>query len=169
MKILGALLAFSSCFSVGMLSVAVAKKRIRTLEVLIMAIERMSVELSSRLAPIPKLIGLLSHNQKGGAEDFFTELYARIPELGEKELSELWRECAEQELTVLNADELCDFAALGYVLGRGDLSSQLSTLNHCKLRLDGALNAARGELSQKSRLCMGVSGAIGLMLVIMLI
>lgn len=169
MKILGALLAFSSCFSVGMVSVAAAKRRIRTLKVLIMAIERMSVELSSRLTPIPEIVGLLSHSKKGGAEDFFTELSARISELGEIELSELWRECAEQVLTALSADELCDFAALGCVLGRGDLSSQLSALNHCKLRLDEALNAARGELSQKSRLCLGVSGSIGLMLVIMLI
>lgn len=168
-RLFGALMAFSGCFSLGLMKLRREKARIRALEALCGALSQMRVELGARLASVPALADMLSARAEGDARRFFAALCEKLAFLGESELCELWAECARRELSALGADELNDFIALGRILGRGELSTQLETISQCEGAFNCALVAARAEHAEKLRLTLGVSASAGLMLVIMLI
>lgn len=168
-RLFGAIMAFSGCFSLGLMKLRREKARIHALEALCGALSQMRVELGARLASVPTLADMLSKRAEGDARGFFAALCEKLTFLGKSELCELWAECARREMSALDADELNDFIALGQVLGRGELSSQLDAIANCEDALNRALCAARAEHADKRRLALGVSASAGLMLVIMLI
>lgn len=160
---------FFGCFSAGLIKLTRERNRIHALEAVCGALGQMRIELSTRLAPIPELAGMLARRGQGDAQHFFAALCARLTDLGQSELSTLWSECAETKLFALDADELKDFIAIGRILGRGELSSQLAAIAQCEVSLNRALAEARAGLAEKRRLTLGVFSAAGLLLVIMLI
>lgn len=168
-RFFGAIMAFSGCFSLGLMKLWREKARIHALEALCGSLSQMRVELGARLASVPTLADMLSKRAEGDARRFFTALCEKLTFLGKSELCELWAECARRELYYLGADELNDFIALGRVLGRGELSSQLDAIANCEGVLNCALIVARAEHADKRRLTLGVSASAGLMLIIMLI
>ncbi len=168
-RFFGAIMAFSGCFSLGLMKLWREKARIHALETLCGALSQMRVELGARLASLPVLADMLSRRTEGDVRRFFTALCEKLTFLGKSEFCELWAECARRELSALGADELNDFIALGQVLGRGELSTQLDAIANCEGALNRALCAARAEHADKRRLTLGVSASAGLILVIMLI
>lgn len=168
-RLFGAIMVFSGCFSLGLMKLRREKARIRALEALCGALRQMRVELGARLASVPALADMLSKRAEGDARRFFAALCEKLALLGQSELSELWAECARCELSALGADELNDFVALGRILGRGELTTQLEAISQCDCAFNRALIAARAEHADKRRLTLGVSASAGLMLVIMLI
>lgn len=168
-RFVGALLAFLGCFSMGLIKLKREKAELSALEAVCDALGQMRVELSSRLAPIPELAGILSRRTQGDARRFFALLCSKLNKLGERELCELWCECAETELCALNADALRDFIALGQILGRGELDLQLAAIARCEASSRQTLAEGRTRFAGQRRLTLGVSASAGLMLVIMLI
>lgn len=168
-RLFGAIMVFSGCFSLGLIKLRREKARMRTLEALCGALCQMRVELGARLASVPALADMLSNRADGGARRFFAALCEKLALLGQSELCELWAECARRELSALGSDELNDFIALGRILGKGELSTQLEAISRCESTFDRALIAARTEHADKRRLTLGISASVGLMLVIMLI
>ncbi len=169
MRALGALMAFAACGAMGLLRVASERRRIDTLAALAEALCVMRGELAARLTAIPALTEYMVRHSRGGAQSFFAAVLYRLPQLGRRELSELWSESVMETLPSLENDELRELASVGLVLGRCELDVQLSALDRCAAVLRAAQERAQAQYPQQKRLSLGVSAAAGAMLVILLI
>lgn len=169
MKLIGALLALAGCGALGVMSIRMERRHIRALEALCGALALIQTELSTRLAPVPMLCEQLSRRANGVACAFFKALAERLDMLGRRELSELWRECAEQTLTELSSNELNEFISLGLILGRGELEVQLSAVRRCENALADALSSVSADYPRRRKLALGVAAAAGGLIVIVLI
>lgn len=167
MKLIGAVLVIFACASVGLTRISYAKARIDLLASLSQALSLMKSELNFNLTPLPRLAVYMTAQSRGAVERFFSSLSAELDALGEREFSLLWAASADSELSALKKDELEEFKALGRVLGRAELSVQLSALERCMTSFEAVLADARAEYPQQRRLAIGLSAASGLMLVIM--
>ena len=169
MRALGALMAFAACSAMGLLRVASERRRIETLAALTEALDVMRGELAARLTAIPALTEYMARHSRGDAQSFFAAVLDRLPQLGKRELSELWCESVMETLPSLETDELRELASVGLVLGRCELDVQLSALDRCAAALRAAQERAQAEYPQQKRLSLGVSAAAGLVLVTVLI
>lgn len=169
MRLAGAFMVFAACGAMGLMRVAGAKARMEQLAAVERALALMRGELALNLTPMPNLIEYVSLHSCGGAREFFSALLRKLSALGERELSALWTEAAAETLGLLGVEERAELDALGQILGRAELSEQLSAIERCERCFDGALKSARIEYPTHRRLTLGVSAAAGLLLVIVFI
>lgn len=169
MRGLGAVMAFAACCALGLMRIAAARRRIDTLAALTEALYVMRGELAARLTAMPMLVEYMAQHSRGDAQSFFDAVRDRLPQLGRRELSELWCESVMETLPALEKDELRELAAAGLVLGRCELEVQLAAIDRCAAALRAAQERAQADYPQQKRLSLGVSAAAGLMLVTLLI
>lgn len=169
MRLLGAVMALISCGAMGFIYNRSLRERMNTLSAMCEALTMMKVELSCRMCALPELIEALSERSKCDAAVFFAGISSRLSSLGEHSFDELWRECAEKSFTALGENERREIVSLGSILGRGALDAQIAEIDRCTSVLHLALESARAEHPQQSKLALGMSFAAGMLLVIMLI
>lgn len=165
----GAVLIFTSSLAFGLVYSIGRKKHLETLENMCRALELVHGELAARATPLPELCQLLSNRAKGKAADFFKSLSLALPRLGVEEFSQLWQEAAERELKSLSRAELWDIIALGSIVGRYELSEQLSALRSTICVLQGCKESARSAYPGEKRLGLGLSAASGVLLIVLLL
>lgn len=108
-------------------------------------------------APMPELLHTLTERADGAARDFARSLYASLTQLGEHSFEELYRAALEQNPVARDADARRALAALGALLGRYELTTQLEAVSGCLAALRRELDKREGEARDSGRLTLGLS------------
>lgn len=170
LKIIGAILVAAGAAASAFSMVSGLNRRARALRGLVAALDMMQAEISERLTPLPELMELLSKRAQGAAALLFKRAGAQMDTLGDRSFLMIWREALgltpELYLTDTEAELMLE---LGSVLGRYDAQAQGKVIAYTRRRLDGCLQQAEIERSERGRVCGALSLAAGLALIIILV
>lgn len=144
-------------------------KRLRALRSLALSLQHLHAELSLRLTSLPELAELLAQTAQGTAGRFFSTLYEKLQELGEKSFVLLWQESAQSALPELSGEDRAIWLRLGETLGRYELEEQLSAIELCRAELEYRAKALAEALPGRKRLAYGLLGTAGALLSIILL
>jgi len=131
-------------------------------------LEQMHGILEVQAPPMPELLNALSGRCTGPASRFAAQLSASMDSLGAESFSVLWKQ-ALSEVRELDRDALLELEALGGILGRYDLKTQLDAVNACFCSLRQQRETVQKALPQAKRLTYGISLCAALLLGIILI
>ena len=165
MKLIGAILCAVAWVAVGMKYYGNEKKRLAALTSLSQAFSMMRSELELSLAPLPELLEIPA---EGYAAVFLENMSTGMEHIGETELSQIWSKALEDCPPLLNGDEKRIIKALGAVLGRATLDTQLQALSDASTRLLMRAEELRQKLPTARKLSFGLSAAFGLLTAILL-
>lgn len=169
MKIAGIGAIISAFFLLSLTLVGNKKAEINCLAELCTGFALIRAELGTRLTPMPELLSLLTDRCQGPAGSFFRAIGTALPLLGEKDFSTLWNAAAEEYLGCLSQRELETVKKAGAVLGKYELSEQISVIASCLTELRGAEEKLRAGYPQCRRLLFGISAAAGGFIIILLL
>ena len=108
-------------------------------------------------APMPELLQTLTERADGAARDFAAALSASLPALGEHSFEALYRAALAQNQIARDKDARRALEALGAVLGRYELKTQLDAVSGCLAALRRELDKREGEARDAGRLTLGLS------------
>ena len=165
MKMIGAILCAAAWITVGVIYYVNKKERLAALLSLSQAFAAMRSELEVCLSPLPELMRTPA---AGYAVVFLENASKGMDRIGEKELSLIWTEALEECPPLLSGDEKQIIKALGAVLGRATLDTQLQALSGASGRLLGRAEELRQKLPTARKLSLGLSAAFGLLTAIVL-
>lgn len=158
LRLLGAVLLMGGAAALGFSAAAHLRIRVVCLRSLLTSLEQMERELRFCLSPLPVLFGNLAALSGAPANRFYQLCAHEMKRLGEKPLSELWRNALDKADLPLEEDELRMMSELGAVLGRYDAAGQQEALDLARGRLTAFLNRAEDDRNRLSK----VYGALGL-------
>lgn len=130
------------------------------------SVELLRGEIVSRLRPLPEAAEILARTGPAAARGFYLRLSLELEALGEREFSEIWRDCVLK--LALRQNEREALTALGRSLGRYGLDEQEAALCRCLDRLGAASIEARERAISGARLCAGLSLSAGALIAIIL-
>ena len=168
LRLLGAALLVAGCGGLGFSAAGRLARRVGVLRALLGALEGMERELSFRLTPMPELLERAAESPPPAGE-LFARCRARLDELGERPLSQLWRESVEDTPLGLTGPALLALEELGDVLGRYDGEEQRAALARTRAELGRALEQAREESEKQGRMYRALGLTAGAMLAILLL
>ena len=126
----------------------------------------------SELHSCPSELSIILSNVQGrlqsAAAGFVRALSDSLSELGESTFFELWERCVNEHLTMLKEEELNTVRDLGAVIGRYDAVQQVISIDAAIEKLMYFENERALQLESGKKLSIGLPGALGLMLVIVL-
>ena len=169
MKVLGIGAIISAIFLLALNLTGRKKAEIDCLAELCRGLELIRAELGSRLTPMPELLGLLEAQCTGEAGNFFRAVGNALPLLEEKDFASLWNQAAEELLRCLNQRELETVKKVGAVLGKYELSEQLTVIGACLSELRAGEERLREAYPQTKKLFFGLSAAAGGFIIILLL
>ena len=105
----------------------------------------------------------------GAALGALEDVRALVDELGERSLSQLWREAVADTPLDLTGGERLALEELGDVLGRYDGEEQRSALARTRAELSRALEQAREETEKQGRMYRALGLTAGALLAILLL
>lgn len=169
LRLLGAVLLMGGAAALGFSAAAHLRIRVICLRSLLTSLEQMERELRFCLSPLPVLFGNLARLSGAPAKHFYQLCSREMKQLGEKPISELWRNALEKASLPLEEDELGVMAELGAVLGRYDAAGQQEALDLARGRLVAFLNRAEDEKNRLSRVyeALGLSAGAFLLLILL--
>lgn len=165
MKLTGALICAAAWVTMGIVYYVNEKRQLAALLSLSRAFAMMRSELAVRLSPIPELLKIPA---EGYAAGFLKNVSKGMEHIGETSLSRLWTEALEECPPLLNGDEKQIVKALGAVLGRATLDTQLQSLSDASTRLMDRAEELRRRLPTVRKLSLGLTTAFGLLTAILL-
>lgn len=142
---------------------------VRETENIVSLLELMTAELSANALSIPELTAALLPRCRGSARVFVSTLNKSLNSLGEKELSDLWKNSAEESFGFFYLGDRAEFESIGTMLGRCELEMQISSLKRVSGYFRTKLERKRRELPQRIRLNLGLCTGGGLLVLIILI
>ncbi len=169
MRLIGAFLIALACAAAGMIKARSLSELDRTYTALISALGLMKSEISSRSAPLDEVMHAASGPLSGAAGSFMKKVSADFSRLGEETFRSIWSNAAELCLRELPPRAMAGIKALGGSLGRYDSAQQCAALDRCMAELSAERSALRETLCENKRMYVGLGGAVGLILAIVLI
>ena len=134
------------------------------------ALERLRREICERMSPLPEIAaGIASAQRDGCAAGFFRALSARLPMLGEAELTSIWTEAAAETLAPLGDESVRAVQSLAEQIGGSDAAVLSKAAEECVSVLAGAETRGRERLAERARLTLGAALCAGAFAVIMLV
>ena len=125
--------------------------------------------LESDGSPMPALLETLLKCCCGEAEQFVSSLNAEMDHLGQLPFRELWRRALSENAPALEEEAKQELDALGSVLGRYDLKTQMDSIDACRRILRQRLEERQNMQMQDTRVTLGLSLSASLLLGILLI
>lgn len=125
--------------------------------------------LESDGSPMPALLQTLSGRCGGEAGAFIGMLNASMGSLGRSSFDALWKKALSACALSIDTDTKRELEALGGVLGRYDMATELDALDTCRRHLRTLLDAHLNAQSQDTRMTIGLSLSASLLLGILLI
>ena len=119
--------------------------------------------------PMPELLHTLAQRSNGEASAFAERLLAAMDKLGRESFHTLWSKALRENAPPFEDCILPELEALGAVLGRYDLDTQLEAVESCQTLLLRDIDKRREALPQSVRLTFGLLISATLMLGILLI
>lgn len=141
-------------------------RRLRLLGAMSASLELLRGEITARLTPLPDCAELLAKRGPAEARQFYVNLCAALPALGEREFAELW--AAALETQPLSAEARGALEDLGRSLGRYDAASQGAAIDRCRAALESEYARLRGSAADEARLRVGLALSAGLALAVIL-
>lgn len=169
MKVLGIGAIISAIFLLALNLTGRRKAEIDCLAELCRGLELIRAELGTRLTPMPELLGLLEEQCAGEAGSFFRSVGTALPLLEERDFSSLWSMAADKALCCLSQRELDTVKKVGTVLGKYELSEQLTVIGSCLTELKAGEERLRAAYPQTRKLFFGLSAAAGGFIIILLL
>lgn len=171
LKLLGSVLIFGACCSLGLAAQQGLRQRVHALDAMLSALDYMAGELQCRLTPLPVMIETLAAAKDHTTACVFSCLQAKLGEDNGQSLPYKWcqafRQCREE--AGLDEEEtavLCDMAAF---LGRYDAAQQVKSLELVRKRLTEIRTSAQREARVRGNLYRTCGAAIGAMAVLILL
>jgi len=168
-KVFGMLLIISVFIGTCLEGLRAEKKGICMLRDIYRALQLMDGELSSRSCTLEEMLLSVSIDTCGDVHTFYSSIRNALNSLGEQEFSGIWKEKAKENLCGINNEALDTLCNLGNFLGRYDLDRQLSAIRESAARIDQLHQLEYSNYSKTKRLKLSVAGALGAMLIIVLI
>lgn len=169
MKLIGAAFVLVAGILVAYTSLSEEKDRLITMKELSNALDIIHGELSARQSSLFDIACCVEKHTTGRVSAFFGCVQASLTDLGIKCFSEIWRETAEKYLCLIDDECLRDLLHLGDILGRYELSEQLSALMALKNGLSKVLDGAGESYAATRKLRLYLAGAISSLLIIVLL
>lgn len=169
MKGMGIAAIISAFFLLALDMTGRRKAQIRCLAELCRGLELIRAELGTRLTPMPELLTLLEEQCAGEAGSFFQAVKAALPLLDQRDFASLWSLAADEFLRSLGPREMDSVKKLGAVLGKYELSEQLTANDSCLAELKAKENQLREGYPQSRKLFFGLSAAAGGFIIILLL
>ena len=143
-------------------------RRPRLLRELSAALEQMEREISFRLTPLPELFERLSREYSGPVAALFACCARDMDDLGQRSLSQIWRQALAEASLDLDGRGLRALEELGEVLGRYDGDGLRGALRQTCGELTAAAEEAERERERKGRMDQVLGLTTGALLVILL-
>ncbi len=169
MNLLGAILLISGGLAAGIMKARALTDTDRTYSAMIHVLGFIKSEISSRKAPLDDILLRLKTNCPRQISLFVSRLSDGLLKLDEQTFCTVWTSSAEDCLQSLSPQSVAAVAALGSSLGRYDADMQCAALERCMAELLSARDEMRTRLSANKRMYIGLGGAGGLILAIVLI
>ena len=169
MKLLGMMLIISAFVGTCFDGLRAEKKRICLLRDVCRSLKLMDSELSSRSCSLEEMLVSVSADTCRDVHSFFLSLYGAMNELGEQEFSAIWKDKAKEIFGGVNAEALDALCNLGCFLGRYGLDRQLSAIRQTAAHIEHMHELEYSNYLKMKKLKLSVSGALGAMLIIVLI
>jgi len=168
-KLLGALAAIGACLMAGFSFYSGKKQEYSALVSCRLMLQFIRSELHSCPAELNSVLENIQDRLDSAARDFVLALSKSMDRLGEASFSALWDECIDSQLTALSHEEKKPLRDLGGVIGRYDTAQQISSIDSTIARMMQMEADRSKRLEADRKLSLGLPGALGLMLVIVLI
>ncbi len=171
LKMIGAVMIFGSCASMGLAARQNLRRRVRAADAMLLALSLIGSEINCRRAPLPEIVNELAESDNAVIRSVFCGLQRRMREQTDASFGYLWRmnlrdKREETGLGRPECDILCEAASY---LGRYDASEQAAGLALIARRLTTARNQAADELLRKGGLYRTCGIAMGLLMILVLI
>ena len=169
LRLAGAVLLAAGPALIGFHAAGRLARRPRLLRELIAALEQMEREISFRLTPLPELFLRLAEEYSGPVGTLFGCCVRDMDDLGQRSLSQIWRQALGEASLDLDGRGLRALEELGEVLGRYDGDGLQGALRQACGELTAAAEEAERERDQKGRMDQVLGLTSGAFLVILLI
>ena len=169
MRLIGAVLIVLAGLAAGIMKARSLNELDRTYTALISALGLIKSEISSRSAPLDEVMRTTSGASSGAAGSFIKKVSADFSRLGEETFRDIWSGAAALCLRELPPRAMASVKALGGSLGRYDSVMQCAALDCCMTDIAAEREALRAALCEDKRMYVGLGGAVGLILAIVLI
>ena len=166
---IGAGILIAGCTLLGCSGTERARQHSRTLRSLIGLLEQMDGQLEALMPPLPQLMAQQSRQAEQPAAEFCGNVVWLTEKRGAGFRSAWERALEDTESLCLLEEERMVLKALGSVLGRCELETQLQTLRRSKKRLELFLELEEKERAQKSKLRAALGAGAGITLAILLL
>ena len=165
----GASLLVLSSMLISMNAVVRSRQRIRSLRILLEALQDMGTELAERRTPLPELMEKLAARLKQPAAEFFSSAAVNLSRR-ELPFSLAWEMALkETEPLCLLPEERQAMENLGRQLGKSGLRQQTEAISAAEKKLALFLDLEERERMKKNRLRAALGAGAGAMLAILLL
>ncbi len=169
-RLFGAALVVLATGSMGLHGILRLRRRVNTLEGLIVSLQLMESEICSRMASTRDVLELLSREAPGPVRGLYRRAWGGLEALGRCSFYAIWRMAVERSVELdLRPEETALMTSLGLSLGRYDIREQAEAIGRTRRRLEAALKRAEEERDRDSRLHAFFGLASGLFAVIILL
>ncbi len=168
-KVLGAAAAIGACLMGGHSFYMSKKQEYLDLVSFRLMLQLIRSELHSCPAELSTILDNIQGRLQWAASNFVHSLANSMDRLGETTFCQLWEECIAAHLSELHEEEQKLLLDMGGVIGRYDAAQQIISLDAAIEKFLFWENERAKGLESDKKLSVGLPGALGLMLVIVLI
>lgn len=169
MNIIGAMLIMFSCTAAGIMKARSLSELDKTYGTLIAVLTLIKSEIATLSAPLDVTLGRAAGLANGDTERFLSRVGRSFEKLGESSFCSIWCSAARDNLQSLSKRALSAVEELGASLGRYDGAMQCTAIDRCINEISLEQQTLRLSLSSNKRMYIGIGGATGLIIAIVLI
>lgn len=152
-RLLGAALVVAAAGTMGAMGALGLRRRVASLEGLIVSLELMENEICSRLTPMVDVLDMLSQTAPETVRGFYRRASGHMSAIGRCSFYAIWRGAVEgsRELRLRPEEAQC-LSELGLCLGRYDVKEQAEAIGRVRRRLEVFLKRAEEESARDGKL-----------------
>lgn len=169
MNIIGAMLIMFSCTAAGIMKARSLSELDKTYGTLIAVLTLIKSEIATLLAPLDEAFEKAAGLANGDVGRFMSQVRHDFEKLGEDSFCGIWCSAARDNLQGLSERALSAVEELGASLGRYDGAMQCAAIDRCINEMSLEQQNLRLLLGANKRMYIGVGGAMGLIIAIVLI
>lgn len=168
-KLFGAAAALAACLMAGNQYYMCEKNRYNAIKSCRIMLSLIRSELSTSSADISIILKNICGRLSTPAHGFALLLTKEMDMLGQIPFQDIWDKALVQCFAILGQYEKNIIKELGGIIGKYELEQQLEALDCAVSRLSDEEKCCYEQLKPRQKLSFGLSGAMGLMLIIVLI
>lgn len=169
MNMIGAMLIMLSCTVAGIMKARSLSELDKTYGALIAALTLIKNEIVTLSAPLDEAFERAAGLANGDVGRFMSQVRRSFEKLGESSFCSIWCSAARDDLQSLSERALSAVEELGASLGRYDGAMQCAAIDRCINEMSLEQQNLRLLLGANKRMYIGVGGAMGLIIAIVLI